>query len=135
MLQATVRSKFLCPSSVDGPFISRRVLYTQAHYDLRQVVGSREAALETLKVLRQVVSRARFANLDQLIGLIRCVGRRLVEAQPKGHLEVGICIIYSLTVLQNIRLETPYGNYSTISEKSTTIPPPVPLRLQNLATQ
>ncbi|KAJ3554901.1 hypothetical protein NM688_g2864 [Phlebia brevispora] len=51
----------------------------------RQVVGSREAALETLKVLRQVVSRSRFSNLDQLVGLIRCVGRRLVEAQPKEH--------------------------------------------------
>ncbi|KAI0685670.1 eukaryotic translation initiation factor 2B beta subunit [Cytidiella melzeri] len=51
----------------------------------RQVVGSREAALETVKVLRQVVSRAKFSNIDQLVGLIRLVGRRLVEAQPKGN--------------------------------------------------
>ncbi|KIP06029.1 hypothetical protein PHLGIDRAFT_107426 [Phlebiopsis gigantea 11061_1 CR5-6] len=51
----------------------------------RQVVGSREAALETLRVLRQVVSKARFSNIDQLVSLIKSVGRRLVEAQPKEH--------------------------------------------------
>ncbi|CAL1705286.1 unnamed protein product [Somion occarium] len=51
----------------------------------RQVVGSREAALETVLVLRQVVSKARFSNIDQLISLIRSVGKRLVEAQPKEH--------------------------------------------------
>ncbi|KAI0819080.1 eukaryotic translation initiation factor 2B beta subunit [Irpex lacteus] len=51
----------------------------------RQVVGSREAALETVKVLRQVVSRAKFSNIDQLVTLIRSIGKRLVEAQPKEH--------------------------------------------------
>lgn len=51
----------------------------------RQVVGSREAALETLRVLRQVVSKARFSNIEQLTGIIRGVGGRLVEAQPKEH--------------------------------------------------
>ena len=50
----------------------------------RQVVGSREAALETLRLLRKVVSKARFSNIEQLINLIRSVGKRLVEAQPKG---------------------------------------------------
>ncbi|THG94430.1 hypothetical protein EW026_g7043 [Hermanssonia centrifuga] len=51
----------------------------------RQVIGSREAALETVRVLRQVVSKARFSNIDQLVNLIRSVGKRLVEAQPKGN--------------------------------------------------
>jgi len=50
----------------------------------RQVVGSRATALETLLVLRQVVSKARFSNIDQLVEIIRSVGRRLVDAQPKG---------------------------------------------------
>jgi translation initiation factor eIF-2B subunit beta len=50
----------------------------------RQIVGSRAAALETVIVLRQVVSKARFSNIDQLLEGIRRVGRRLVEAQPKG---------------------------------------------------
>ncbi|KDQ60904.1 hypothetical protein JAAARDRAFT_67332 [Jaapia argillacea MUCL 33604] len=51
----------------------------------RQVVGSRNAAIETTLVLRQVVSKARFSNIDQLVDIIRSVGRRLVEAQPKEH--------------------------------------------------
>lgn len=50
----------------------------------RQVVGSRAAALETLLVLRQVIAKARFSNLEQLVAVIRDAGRRLVEAQPKG---------------------------------------------------
>jgi translation initiation factor eIF-2B subunit beta len=51
----------------------------------RQVVGSRPAALETLLLLRQVVSKARFSNIEQLVDIIRSVGRRLVQAQPKEH--------------------------------------------------
>ncbi|KAG6837272.1 bifunctional tryptophan synthase trp1 [Arthromyces matolae] len=51
----------------------------------RQVIGSRAAALETLLVLRQVVSKARFSNMEQLVEIIRSVGRRLVNAQPKEH--------------------------------------------------
>jgi translation initiation factor eIF-2B subunit beta len=35
-------------------------------------------------VLRQVISKARFSNFDQLVVIIRDAGRRLVEAQPKG---------------------------------------------------
>jgi translation initiation factor eIF-2B subunit beta len=50
----------------------------------RQVIGSREAALETVLLLRQVVSKARFSNIDQLVEIIQSVGRILVEAQPKG---------------------------------------------------
>jgi len=40
--------------------------------------------LETLHVLRQVIAKARFSNFEQLVEIIRGVGRRLVEAQPKG---------------------------------------------------
>jgi translation initiation factor eIF-2B subunit beta len=50
----------------------------------RQVVGSRQTALETALVLRQVVSKARFQNISQLVEIIRSVGRKLIEAQPKG---------------------------------------------------
>lgn len=51
---------------------------------LRQIVGSRATALETLLVLRQVISKARFSNFEQLVEIIRDVGRQLVDAQPKG---------------------------------------------------
>ncbi|KAL1939139.1 hypothetical protein VTO73DRAFT_10180 [Trametes versicolor] len=67
----------------------------------RQVVGSREAALETAIVLRQVVSKARFTNIQQLITIIREVGRRLAEAQPKEH-SVGNTV---RRVLHNVREE------------------------------
>lgn len=67
----------------------------------RQVVGSREAALETVLVLRQVVARARFSNIDQLVSLLRDVGKRLAEAQPKEH-TVGNIV---RKVLHNIREE------------------------------
>jgi translation initiation factor eIF-2B subunit beta len=50
----------------------------------RQVIGSRRAALETLLVLRQVVSKARFSNIEQLVEIIHIAGRQLAEAQPKG---------------------------------------------------
>ncbi|KAF5389832.1 hypothetical protein D9757_003584 [Collybiopsis confluens] len=74
----------------------------------RQVVGSRATALETLLVLRQVVSKARFSNIDQLISIIRSVGRRLVDAQPKEH-SVGNTV---RKVLHHIREE-----YNTASER------------------
>ncbi|KAF8891220.1 hypothetical protein BD779DRAFT_1437795 [Infundibulicybe gibba] len=76
----------------------------------RQVVGSRAAALETLLVLRQVVSKARFSNIDQLVEIIRSVGRRLVEAQPKEH-SVGNTV---RKVLHHIREE-----YQTATKGTT----------------
>ncbi|KAF8759046.1 nagb rpia CoA transferase-like protein [Rhizoctonia solani] len=39
--------------------------------------------LETVLLLRQVVSTARFSSIDQLLDMIRSVGTRLVAAQPK----------------------------------------------------
>ena len=60
-------------------------------------MGSRATALETLLVLRQVVSKARFSNMEQLVEIIRHVGRRLVEAQPKGISEFPICLTFGLT--------------------------------------
>ena len=54
------------------------------------MVGSREAALETVLVLRQVVAKARFTNIDQLVSLLREVGKRLAEAQPKGAFDVAL---------------------------------------------
>lgn len=51
----------------------------------RQLVGSRETALETLQVIRQVVLRSRSSNIEELISTIKTVGRRLSQAQPKGE--------------------------------------------------
>ncbi|KAF9014047.1 eukaryotic translation initiation factor 2B beta subunit [Cyathus striatus] len=76
----------------------------------RQVVGSRAAALETVLVLRQVVSKARFSNLEQLVSIIRSAGRTLVEAQPKEH-SVGNTV---RKVLHHVREE-----YHTATRETT----------------
>ncbi|KAJ1309593.1 hypothetical protein OPQ81_006366 [Rhizoctonia solani] len=49
----------------------------------RQVTGAHDTAVETVLLLRQVVSTARFSSIDQLLAMIRGVGTRLVAAQPK----------------------------------------------------
>lgn len=79
----------------------------------RQVVGSRPAALETLLLLRQVVAKARFSNIEQLVEIIRAVGRRLVQAQPKEH-SVGNTV---RKVLHHIREE-----YNTATKGTSTAP-------------
>jgi hypothetical protein len=62
-------------------------LYTYVLLDSRQIFGSHEAALETVLLLRQVVAAAKFNTIDQLLDMVRRVGRRLVEAQPRGRLQ------------------------------------------------
>ncbi|ELU44960.1 IF-2B domain-containing protein [Rhizoctonia solani AG-1 IA] len=49
----------------------------------RQITGAHDTAVETVLLLRQVVSTARFSSIDQLLDMIRSVGTRLVAAQPK----------------------------------------------------
>ncbi|CCM04412.1 uncharacterized protein FIBRA_06589 [Fibroporia radiculosa] len=92
---------------------SRAVEVLAGKLKRRQVVGSREAALETLLVLRQVVSRARFSNIEQLVGLIRDVGKKLAEAQPKEH-TIGNIV---RKVLHNIREE-----YNTATRGAASAP-------------
>ncbi|KAF8637339.1 hypothetical protein AX17_002840 [Amanita inopinata Kibby_2008] len=79
----------------------------------RQVVGSHAAAMETLLVLRQVVSKAKFSNINQLVDIIRSVGRKLVEAQPKEY-SVGNIV---RKVLHHIREE-----YYTATGRSAIAP-------------
>ena len=42
--------------------------------------------METLRVLQQVITKAKFSNFEQLVTIVREAGRRLVDAQPKGML-------------------------------------------------
>lgn len=93
---------------------SQRIVETLAsRLRRRQVVGSRETALETVLVLRQVISKVRFSNIDQLVEIIRSVGRKLVEAQPKEH-TVGNTV---RKVLHHIREE-----YHTASQGTAVVP-------------
>jgi hypothetical protein len=87
-----------------------------------QVVGSRETALETILVLRQVVSKARFSNIDQLVEIIRSVGRKLVDAQPKGTGEpLRACAgskVDHYFPCQSTRWEIPFVKCCITSEKN-----------------
>ncbi|KAJ7685408.1 eukaryotic translation initiation factor 2B beta subunit [Mycena polygramma] len=80
----------------------------------RQIVGSRATALETLLVLHQVISHSRFSNMERLVTLIRGVGRRLVEAQPKEH-SVGNTV---RKVLHHIREEYQTAVEGTVATSS-----------------
>ncbi|KAI9595926.1 hypothetical protein BDF19DRAFT_440590 [Syncephalis fuscata] len=79
-------------TEVDG-FISR--------LRLRQVVGSWPIALETALLLRQVVSSSRWANVHQLLKVVREVSSRLVAAQPTELVVGNVC----RRVMQLIREE------------------------------
>ncbi|KAL0946753.1 hypothetical protein HGRIS_012930 [Hohenbuehelia grisea] len=107
--------------STESMSMSSQRLVDNLAYKLkrRQVVGSRAAALETLLVLRQVVSKARFSNIDQLVDIIRGAGRKLVEAQPKEY-AVGNTI---RKVLHHIREEyqTATGGVPSTSRTSFSI--------------
>jgi translation initiation factor eIF-2B subunit beta len=49
----------------------------------RQIKGSESCALATAHILRQVVARGKWVNVDQLIERIQTVGQRLVAASPR----------------------------------------------------
>ncbi|KAJ9090932.1 hypothetical protein QFC19_009358 [Naganishia cerealis] len=49
----------------------------------REISSSRHAALETAQLLYRFVGAAKFASIEQLIGMIKAVGSRLIAANPK----------------------------------------------------
>lgn len=50
----------------------------------RQLIGSRQVALEVVRLLRDVVAGAKFSSFQQLVDHLEEVGRLLQEAGPKG---------------------------------------------------
>ena len=48
------------------------------------MIGSREVALEVVRLLRDVVAGAKFSSFQQLVDHLEEVGRLLQEAGPKG---------------------------------------------------
>ncbi|WVF68378.1 hypothetical protein IAT40_003143 [Kwoniella sp. CBS 6097] len=49
----------------------------------RQIVGSLNVALATAAVVQNIVRSARYSTIDELLGLIKLVGKRLIDANPK----------------------------------------------------
>jgi len=64
---------------------------------IRQIKGGRETALKTLLVLQRVVGEARYTQIEELLEIVKSVGSRLVEAQPKGtvHTHVNLVPLFS----------------------------------------
>jgi len=50
----------------------------------RDLISSRQTALETAQLLYRFVGSARYNSIEQLLEQIRTVGKRLVAANPKG---------------------------------------------------
>ena len=50
----------------------------------RQLIGSREVALEVIRLFREVVASAKFSSFEQLVAHLDEVGKVLQEAGPKG---------------------------------------------------
>ncbi|KAI0108288.1 nagb/rpia/CoA transferase-like protein [Daldinia grandis] len=96
----------------------------------RQIRGSESCAIATAHILLQVVAKDKWSDVDQLIGRIQLVGRRLVTAQPH-ELVIGNI---AKRVLGLIRDEASEDRNDTGSDSPTdrtpTLPPaiePIPL--------
>ncbi|RXK36599.1 translation initiation factor eIF-2B subunit beta [Tremella mesenterica] len=48
----------------------------------RQIVGSRNVAIATAALIQNLVRSAKYTTIDELLALIKMVGRKLVEANP-----------------------------------------------------
>nr|XP_018260123.1 translation initiation factor eIF-2B subunit beta [Kwoniella dejecticola CBS 10117]OBR82281.1 translation initiation factor eIF-2B subunit beta [Kwoniella dejecticola CBS 10117] len=49
----------------------------------RQIVGSLNVALATAALVQNIVRSARYSTIDELLTLIKSVGRKLIDANPK----------------------------------------------------
>ncbi|WVO14995.1 hypothetical protein L204_102638 [Cryptococcus depauperatus] len=49
----------------------------------RQIVGSLNVAIATAALIQSVVRSARYSTIDELLALIKSVGRKLIDANPK----------------------------------------------------
>ncbi|KAH9892403.1 nagb/rpia/CoA transferase-like protein [Xylariomycetidae sp. FL2044] len=111
----------------------------------RQIKGSESCAIATAHILLQVVAKDKWSNVDQLLGRIQLVGRKLVAAQPH-ELVIGNIV---RRVLGLIRDEASEDRNDTASESSpdtrekshppeptagtTASPPAKPMRPPTLA--
>ncbi|WRT69806.1 uncharacterized protein IL334_006797 [Kwoniella shivajii] len=49
----------------------------------RQIVGSLNVALATAALIQNIVRSARYSTIDELLALIKSVGKKLIDANPK----------------------------------------------------
>ncbi|GAA5976893.1 hypothetical protein JCM10908_005665 [Rhodotorula pacifica] len=73
----------LATESVSKPNVHKRIDALALRLRRRQLIGSREVALEVVRLLRDVVAGAKFSSFQQLVEHLEEVGRLLQEAGPK----------------------------------------------------
>ncbi|KAI0912082.1 initiation factor 2 subunit family protein [Ustulina deusta] len=88
----------------------------------RQIKGSEACATATAHILLQVVARDKWTNVDQLLGRIQLIGRKLVAAQPH-ELAIGNIV---RRVLGLIRDEASEDRNDATTDSPRPASPPVP---------
>ncbi|KAK4047543.1 Ark- serine/threonine protein kinase [Microbotryomycetes sp. JL201] len=73
----------LATDTVSKPNMHRRIENLALRLRRRQLIGSRQVALEVVKLLREIVSGAKFGSFKQLVQHLEQVGRILQESGPK----------------------------------------------------
>ncbi|BGP14660.1 hypothetical protein JCM10213_001630 [Rhodosporidiobolus nylandii] len=68
---------------VSKPGVIKRIDALAVRLRRRQLIGSREVALEVVRLLREVVAQAKFSSFEQLTAHLEEVGKVLQEAGPK----------------------------------------------------
>ncbi|GAA5969872.1 hypothetical protein JCM11641_008070 [Rhodosporidiobolus odoratus] len=68
---------------VSKPNVVKRVDALATRLRRRQLIGSRQVALEVIRLLREVVAQAKFSSFEQLTAHLEEVGKVLQEAGPK----------------------------------------------------
>lgn len=91
----------------------------------RQIRNSRPCAIATAKLLRLVVAKQRFTDLNQLIERIQQVGQRLTAAQPR-EIAVGNIVRRVLGVIRDESEEDRKGDGSNGSEAASDSRPHTP---------
>ncbi|KAI1502876.1 initiation factor 2 subunit family protein [Biscogniauxia marginata] len=87
----------------------------------RQIKGSEPCAIATAHILLQLVAKDKWNDVDQLLGRIQLIGRKLVAAQPH-ELVIGNIV---RRVLGLIRDEAEEDRNDAQSDVASEIPPPV----------
>ncbi|KAI1081271.1 nagb/rpia/CoA transferase-like protein [Whalleya microplaca] len=89
----------------------------------RQVRGSESCAIATAHILLQVVAKDKWTTVDQLLGRIQLVGRKLVTAQPR-ELVIGNIVKRILGLIRDEASEdrNDAGHDSTSDAASSTAP-------------
>ncbi|TNY19163.1 translation initiation factor eIF-2B subunit beta [Rhodotorula diobovata] len=116
-------------SDVSKHGIHRRIDALAIRLRRRQLIGSREVALEVIRLFREVVASAKFSSFEQLVAHLDEVGKSLQEAGPKElvvtNMTRRICMLIReeyQTALANHLDEAP----SPSGSRTPTVPPETP---------